>query len=98
MALQIKTIDKVICLKGKVANEHLLELTQYFRNVLKFEDRLTINLCELIDGKEQLELALSNIKSQLPKDKQLIYYGFTQARCQQLFTAIENKDNYYQAA
>ncbi|MBE15642.1 MAG: hypothetical protein ABNH00_03820 [Dokdonia sp.] len=98
MALQINTIDKVICLKGKVGSEHLLELTNYFKALLKFEDTLTINLCELREGKESLEIILNELQGQLPEEKQLIYYGFTEARVQQLFMAIENEANFYQAA
>ncbi len=98
MALEIKNIEGVICIKGEVAANRLTELKNYFTTALKFETRIVVNVCQVSHGQASLLYLLQQIKDSLTIDKSLIFFGTPDRNVKQLYQELNSPANYYQAA
>lgn len=98
MALEIKNISGVICLKGKVSNSHLQDLKGYFKTLLTVEDTVNVNLCQIKKGTKKLTAVLDTLKEELAREKSLNYFGFTKPSVQQRYAELNHPSNFYQAA
>ncbi len=98
MALEIKIIDCVFCIKGKVSTNRLSELKNYFTAALQFENRVVVNLCQVNEGRNSLMMALQKIKNGLQEGKILQFYGTPEAKLSKPYHEINSPANYYQAA
>ncbi|KQC33365.1 hypothetical protein AAU57_08600 [Nonlabens sp. YIK11] len=98
MALEIKNIEGVICIKGEVTTNRLTELKNYFTAALKFENRLVVNVCQVGHGQASLLFLLQQIKDSLSIDRSLIFFGSPDRNVKQLLKEINSPANYYQAA
>ena len=98
MALQIKNIEGVTCIKGEVSTNRLMELKNYFTTALKFENRLVVNCCQVGQGQSSLLSLLQQIKDSLTIDQSLIFYGTPDHKVKQLYQELNSPANYYRAA
>ena len=98
MALEIKNIFGVICLKGKVSNSHVQEVKGYFKTLLTIEDSVIINLCQIQKGTEKLVRVLDSLQSELSEEKSLKYYSYPEPAVKELFAQLNHPSNFYQAA
>lgn len=98
MALEIKNIYGVTCLKGKVSNSHLQEIKSYFKALLTIENSIIINLCELKKGTKKLTRVLESIQGELQEDQSLKFYSFPEPAVRELYAQINSASNFYQAA
>ena len=98
MELEIKIIDGVFCIKGKVTTNRLNELKNYFAAALQFENRVVVNLCQVVEGRNSLTMALQKIKDGLQEGKILKFYGAPDAKVSKLYHEINSPANFYQSA
>lgn len=98
MALEIKIIDGVYCIKGKVTTNRLIELKNYFTAALQFENRVIVNLCQVNEGRNSLMSVLQKMKDGLQEGKYLDFFGAPEPNVVQLFQELNSPANYYQAA
>lgn len=98
MAFEIKNIDGVICLKGKITTGQLQEIKKYFQAFLQFQSQLKINICGVSSGHSHLQKMLEGLKSELDQDKSLLYFGYTDPRANIHYLAINHPSNFYHAA
>lgn len=98
MALKIKNISGVICIKGKIVASQRQEIRNYFNALLTVEDAVMINLCEVKKGNVELTNWLDAIMDQLPKEKSLHYYGCPGKVVEKLYKEINNPANFYRTA
>lgn len=98
MALEIKNISGVICLKGTVSSSHVQDLKGYFKALLTVQDTVNINLCQIKKGTKKLTNILDNLKVELTKEKTLNYYSFTDPTAFRLYAEINHPSNFYRAA
>ena len=75
MAIEIKEIDGVICIKGNVSQNQLSELEHYFSALLKFEKRVLVNLSQVTNGFNGLYKLLHTLNVSLTQGKELVFFG-----------------------
>lgn len=98
MALEINSIEGVICLKGEITTNRLMELKNYFTTVLNFENQIVVNLCQVGCGQASLMFMLQQIKDSLTINKSLIFFGTPDSNVETLYQELNSPANYYQAA
>ncbi|WP_298952547.1 hypothetical protein [uncultured Nonlabens sp.] len=98
MALEIKNIEGVICLKGTVSSSHTPEVLNFFKSLLRIDKRVVVNLCGLQDGQDYFFKELKFFKESIDEDQEFIFYGATQKEAVQLYSEINNPINFYNAA
>ncbi len=98
MALKINNIYGVICIKGNVIASQEREVKDYFKALLRIEDSIIINLCEVKKGRERLYAILENLKSNLSDEQTLDYFSYPGPAVAKLYEQLNDPANFYQAA
>jgi len=98
MALKIKDIYGVICIKGEMSNSHEQEVRSYFNALLSIQDAVIINLCEVKEGRERLTNILEDIKNGLNKEQSLDYFSYPGPAVEKLYEQLNDPANFYQLA
>ncbi len=98
MALEIKNISGVICLKGNVSTSQLEHLELYFETLLNEQDDINVNFCQINDGIEDLTSLLKTIENKLDENKTLNYYGIAKPEAIRRYFELNNARNFYHAA
>ncbi len=78
MATYIREIDSVYCIKGTHQSNQTSALQTHISYLLKQEERVLINLCELDDENGDVLRMLEDLKMTLEDEDRLHFYGYTQ--------------------
>lgn len=98
MALQIKKIDNVFCVKGKATTAQAKEVQQFFKALLQYSDKILINLCGVHEGMKDVERALEVLKKDLKEDQEFTFYSFTPESAARQYDLINDRIAYRYAA
>ena len=98
MALKIREIFGVICIKGTVSGSHEQEVKNYFEALLSIQDTVIINICEVKQGRERLAKIFDSLKDNLNDEQSLDYFSYPGPAVEKLYEELNNPANFYQAA
>ena len=92
MALEIKNIEGVICLKGAVSSSHITEVVNFLKGLIEIESRV-------ISGfRDPENVRVIKIENNLTDDHEFLFYGATPDDAVQLYKEINNTQNFYSTA
>jgi len=77
MAIEIREIDGVICVKGNISQNQLAEVENYFTTLLKYEKKVLINLTQVEVGLNPLQTLLKSINKKLTQGREMVVFGNT---------------------
>lgn len=98
MALEIKNIEGVFCLKGAASSSHIPEVINFFKTILEIENRLIVNFCGVTSNQETLLREFIQLENNLTEDQEFLFYGATPDTAVQLYAALNSPQNFYRAA
>lgn len=98
MALEIKNIEGVICLKGAVSSSHITEVVNFLKGLIAIESRVIVNFCDVTANQKSLLREFIKIENNLTDDQEFLFYGATPDDAVQLYKEINNTQNFYSTA
>ncbi len=98
MALEIKNIEGVICLKGAVSSSHITELVNFFKGLLELESRVIVNFCNVTSNQKSILREFIKLENSLTDEQEFLFYGETPDDAIQLYKELNSPLNFYRIA